>query len=99
MGRRSAGVLLYRKAAGGTEILLVHPGGPFWARRDTGAWSIPKGEAETPRTCVRPRRAVRGGAGRRVARRPAPLARGGPASPWGNADISSRGDKHLNRWR
>jgi predicted NUDIX family NTP pyrophosphohydrolase len=41
---RSAGLLLYRRAAGGLEVLLVHPGGPFWARRDLGAWSLPKGE-------------------------------------------------------
>jgi predicted NUDIX family NTP pyrophosphohydrolase len=44
--KRSAGVLLYRRGAGGIEVLLVHPGGPFWARRDEGAWSIPKGEIE-----------------------------------------------------
>src|SRR5436190_21376832 len=43
-GKQSAGILLYRKRATGTEVLLVHPGGPFWARRDDGAWSIPKGE-------------------------------------------------------
>jgi predicted NUDIX family NTP pyrophosphohydrolase len=43
---RSAGILLYRRAAGGLEVLLVHPGGPFWSRRDLGAWSIPKGEAD-----------------------------------------------------
>jgi predicted NUDIX family NTP pyrophosphohydrolase len=42
--RRSAGFLLHRDAGGGIEVLLVHPGGPFWARRDAGAWSIPKGE-------------------------------------------------------
>lgn len=46
--RRSAGILLFRRtdpAAGdGVEVLLVHPGGPFWARKDEGAWSIPKGE-------------------------------------------------------
>ena len=41
---RSAGILLHRKAAGELEVLLVHPGGPFWAGRDEGAWSIPKGE-------------------------------------------------------
>ena len=41
---RSAGILLYRQGASGPEVLLVHPGGPFWARRDEGAWSIPKGE-------------------------------------------------------
>jgi predicted NUDIX family NTP pyrophosphohydrolase len=43
---RSAGILLYRDGAGGVEILLVHPGGPFWAKKDAGAWSIPKGEHE-----------------------------------------------------
>jgi predicted NUDIX family NTP pyrophosphohydrolase len=40
----SAGLLLYRIAEAGLQVLLVHPGGPFWARRDLGAWSIPKGE-------------------------------------------------------
>ena len=51
MGKRSAGILLYRRGPGGVEVLLVHPGGPLWARRDAGAWSIPKGEygdAEDP---------------------------------------------------
>ena len=41
---RSAGLLLYRRRPHGLEVLLVHPGGPFWAHRDQGAWSIPKGE-------------------------------------------------------
>ena len=41
---RSAGILLYRRIGEELEVLLVHPGGPFWARRDEGAWSIPKGE-------------------------------------------------------
>jgi predicted NUDIX family NTP pyrophosphohydrolase len=45
-GRRSAGLLLFRRAGEELEVLLVHPGGPFWARRDAGAWSIPKGECE-----------------------------------------------------
>jgi predicted NUDIX family NTP pyrophosphohydrolase len=40
----SAGVLLYRRSSDGVEVLLGHPGGPFWARKDDGAWSIPKGE-------------------------------------------------------
>jgi predicted NUDIX family NTP pyrophosphohydrolase len=44
MAAKSAGVLVYRRRAGDIEVLLVHPGGPFWARRDAGAWSIPKGE-------------------------------------------------------
>ena len=42
--KRSAGLLLFRRASQTIEVLLVHPGGPFWARRDDGAWSIPKGE-------------------------------------------------------
>ena len=45
MTRTSAGLLLYRQTPHGLEVLLVHPGGPFWARKDLGAWSIPKGEA------------------------------------------------------
>ena len=44
MAKRSAGILLYRLSPRGLELLLVHPGGPFWARKDLGAWSIPKGE-------------------------------------------------------
>lgn len=45
-GRTSAGLLLYRRASTGIEVLLGHMGGPFWTRRDAGAWSIPKGEYE-----------------------------------------------------
>lgn len=44
--KRSAGILLYKCTEGGLRVLLVHPGGPFWARKDEGAWSIPKGEYE-----------------------------------------------------
>ena len=44
--RTSAGILLYRVTAGGLETLLAHPGGPFFAKRDAGAWSIPKGEPD-----------------------------------------------------
>lgn len=44
MGRVSAGVLFYRRREAGIEVLLVHPGGPFWARKDAGAWMLPKGE-------------------------------------------------------
>jgi predicted NUDIX family NTP pyrophosphohydrolase len=46
MPRISAGLLMYRRRPQGLEVLLVHPGGPFWARKDAGAWTIPKGEAE-----------------------------------------------------
>lgn len=44
MAKHSAGILLYRKAGEEYEVLLVHPGGPFWAKKDDGVWSIPKGE-------------------------------------------------------
>jgi len=46
MATISAGIVLYRPAKGGVEIFLVHPGGPFWARKDDAAWSIPKGLAD-----------------------------------------------------
>jgi predicted NUDIX family NTP pyrophosphohydrolase len=51
----SAGVLLYRQHSGETEVLLIHPGGPYWSKRDDGAWMIPKGgvdEGETPETAA-----------------------------------------------
>ena len=44
MPRTSAGLLLYRRGADGYDVLIGHPGGPFWARKDEAAWSIPKGE-------------------------------------------------------
>jgi predicted NUDIX family NTP pyrophosphohydrolase len=44
MSKKSAGLIMYRLRNGGIEVLLVHPGGPFWAGRDEGSWSIPKGE-------------------------------------------------------
>lgn len=54
--RQSAGLLLFRRRGAGLDVLLVHPGGPFWAKKDEGAWSIPKGEfegAEEPLACAR----------------------------------------------
>jgi predicted NUDIX family NTP pyrophosphohydrolase len=44
--RRSAGILLYRRRGTLVEVLLVHPGGPFWSKKDDGAWFVPKGELE-----------------------------------------------------
>lgn len=44
MSKRSAGILLYKRSAGELLVLLAHPGGPFWQKRDLGAWTIPKGE-------------------------------------------------------
>src|SRR5213080_4485544 len=55
MAKQSAGILLYRNEPTGIAVLLVHPGGPFWAKKDLGAWSIPKGEYEPdedPRACA-----------------------------------------------
>lgn len=55
MAATSAGILLFRPSAEAVEVLLVHPGGPFWAKKDLGAWSVPKGEVETgeePRACA-----------------------------------------------
>src|SRR5581483_5726132 len=46
MPRQSAGLLLYRVCGESLEVLLVHPGGPLWAKRDAGVWSVPKGEYE-----------------------------------------------------
>jgi predicted NUDIX family NTP pyrophosphohydrolase len=43
MAKTSAGILLFRRRPAGVEVMLVHPGGPFWAKKDAGAWSIPKG--------------------------------------------------------
>lgn len=54
--KQSAGVLLFRRRGGGVEVLLAHPGGPFWWHKDWGAWSIPKGEigeGEDPETTAR----------------------------------------------
>lgn len=46
MGKLSAGILLYRRKSGAIEVLLIHPGGPFWRGREQGAWMIPKGGVE-----------------------------------------------------
>jgi predicted NUDIX family NTP pyrophosphohydrolase len=55
VAKLSAGIVLYRERTGAPEVLLVHPGGPFWEKKDLGAWSIPKGEyeeGEDPRACA-----------------------------------------------
>jgi predicted NUDIX family NTP pyrophosphohydrolase len=56
MPKQSAGLLLYRRVEQGLEVFLVHPGGPYWSKKDLGAWSIPKGEytdAEDPLAAAR----------------------------------------------
>ncbi len=47
MAKRSSGILLYKRSAGELLVLLAHPGGPFWQKRDCGAWTIPKGEFDS----------------------------------------------------
>lgn len=60
MASRSAGILVYKRRAGRLEVLLVHPGGPFWRKKDEGAWSIPKGEpAEGEELLMAARREIR----------------------------------------
>ena len=46
MSKRSAGLLMYRRRSREVEVLLVHPGGPYWVKKDKGAWGVPKGEYE-----------------------------------------------------
>ena len=48
MSKKTAGILLFRRNNSLTEFLLVHPGGPFWAKKELGAWSVPKGEFQDP---------------------------------------------------
>ena len=52
MPSQSAGILLFRRAGGIVQFLLVHPGGPFWAKKDEGAWTIPKGLYEEPENAI-----------------------------------------------
>lgn len=52
MARQSAGILMYRYRDATLEVLLVHPGGPFWAKKDAGAWTIPKGEPGEGETLI-----------------------------------------------
>ena len=94
MARRSAGILLFRRTHEGVEVLLVHPGGPFWARRDAGAWSIPKGEHDAGRRRSRGLRAagVRGGDGQDArAGRPRAARRGEAEERQGGAGLGGRG--------
>jgi len=88
MAKESAGLLFFRRRAGALEVLLVHPGGPFWARRDLGAWSIPKGEVlagEDPLA-----------AARREAREETGLRAAGPFVPLGA--VRQRGGKRVAAW-
>jgi predicted NUDIX family NTP pyrophosphohydrolase len=86
--RTSAGILLYRSTPNGVEVLLVHPGGPLFARKDLGAWSIPKGESEDGEELL----AV---AHRELAEETG-FSADGPALPLGQ--ITQRGGKIVHAW-
>ena len=82
----SAGILAYRKGARGLEVLLAHPGGPFWRKKDSGAWSIPKGELDVADD---PEQAAR----REFAEELGPSASIGPLQPLG--EVRQRGGKRV----
>lgn len=72
--KASAGILLFRERAGRLEVLLAHPGGPYWAKKDAGAWTIPKGEiAEDEEPLAAARREFEEETGARVEGEPLPL--------------------------
>ena len=90
MARVSAGILLYRRTGAGIEVLLAHPGGPIFAKRDEGAWSIPKGEpdrADEPLLDV---------ARREFAEETAHEVPDGPVIPLGS--IVQKGGKVVHAW-
>jgi len=88
MVRISAGLLMYRKREGRIEVLLVHPGGPFFARRDEGAWSIPKGEIDPDEDAL--------AAAQREFREETGLSAGGPFLDLGS--VRQKGGKVVRAW-
>jgi predicted NUDIX family NTP pyrophosphohydrolase len=84
----SAGLLMYRQGAAGLEVLLAHPGGPFWARKDDGAWMLPKGEL---RPGEDPLAAARREFGEELGVTPA-----GPFAPLG--EVRQKGGKRVLAW-
>ena len=88
MAKNSAGLIMYRIRNGIIEVLLVHPGGPFWARKDTGAWSIVKGEIEEKEDALT--------AARREFAEETGIDPGGPFSELGS--IRQKGGKTVQAW-
>lgn len=84
----SAGLLLYRQGAAGLEVLLAHPGGPFWARKDDGAWMLPKGELEAGEEAL--------DAARREFAEEIGFAPEGPFAPLG--EVRQKGGKRVLAW-
>ena len=88
MTATSAGILLYRHTHGGFEVLLVHPGGPFWAHKDLGAWSIPKGLPDEGEELL--------AAARREFHEETGFTADGPASPLGQ--VRQANGKTVHAW-
>ena len=86
--RRSAGILLYRRKAGRVEVLLAHAGGPFWAKKDLGAWTIPKGELGDGEEAL--------AGARREFEEETGLAMGAPVIELG--DVRQKSGKHVAAW-
>jgi predicted NUDIX family NTP pyrophosphohydrolase len=86
---RSAGLLLYRTTSAGLEVLLAHPGGPFWSRKDEGVWSVPKGEYEEDEDAL--------AAARREFAEETGLALP-PGRPWPLGEVTQRGGKRVTAW-
>ena len=87
-GNVSAGVLLFRRRESGLEVLLAHPGGPFWHDRDVGAWTIPKGAVEDGEAPL--------AAARRELAEETGLAPGGPFIELGS--VRQKAGKHVHAW-
>jgi predicted NUDIX family NTP pyrophosphohydrolase len=88
MPRVSAGVLLFRRRPQGVQVLLVHPGGPFWKNKDQGAWSLPKGEVEAGEDLL--------AAARRELEEELGLTPHGPFTPL--SPIKQKGGKIVHAW-
>ena len=84
----SSGILLYRRTSGPLEIFLAHPGGPFWARRDDGAWTIPKGMVDEGEDLL--------DAARREFREETGIEAAGPFVPLGS--IKQKAGKTVHAW-
>jgi predicted NUDIX family NTP pyrophosphohydrolase len=87
--KKSAGLLMYRRDADGRiEVLLAHPGGPFWQRKDAGAWGLPKGEYDDPETPLQ--------AALREWSEETGFDAAPPFLPLG--DVAQKGGKHVSAW-
>jgi predicted NUDIX family NTP pyrophosphohydrolase len=88
MRKASAGLLLYKREGGAVKVLLAHPGGPFWARKDIGAWTLPKGVVEPGETPI--------AAAIREFTEETGFPVDGPFLPLGS--VVQRGGKHVEAW-